>query len=61
MVKTPQCSQDSFRLSHCPTCSSEGRALAEGLPCAHHGQSFLICRQVNRFKVALLLLVLTEN
>ncbi|CBN79410.1 lissencephaly type-1-like homology (LisH) motif-containing protein [Ectocarpus siliculosus] len=45
VVKTPQCSQDSFRLSHCPTCSSEGRALAEGLPCAHHGQSFLICRQ----------------
>ncbi|CAN0550773.1 unnamed protein product, partial [Ectocarpus sp. 12 AP-2014] len=44
VVKTPQCSQDSFRLSHCPTCSSEGRALAEGLPCAHHGQSFLICR-----------------
>lgn len=48
VVKTPQCSQDSFRLNHCPTCSSEGRALAEGLPCAHHGQSFLICRQVNR-------------
>eukprot|EP00752_Nemacystus_decipiens_P011839 g10501.t1 len=45
VVKSPQCSQDGFRLSHCPTCSAEGRALAEGLPCAHHGQSFLICRQ----------------
>ncbi|CAN0559325.1 unnamed protein product, partial [Laminaria digitata] len=45
VVKTPQCSEDNNRVAHCPTCSLEGRALGEGLPCAHHGQSFLICRQ----------------
>lgn len=47
VIKTPLCSEDKNRVTHCPTCSAEGRALGEGLPCAHHGQSFLICRQAS--------------
>ncbi len=43
-LKTAACYDDDARALNCPVCSAPGRALAAGLPRAHHGQSSLICR-----------------
>ncbi|CAM9564157.1 unnamed protein product [Choristocarpus tenellus] len=45
VLKTPLCSQDHYRMWHCPTCSDDGRALGRDMPFAHHGHSNLVCPQ----------------